>query len=197
MNKKLLAIFLSFATITSFITATQAPKAELLAYLKNIKTHINEFQHTTNEESKILEEEYGTQFYKEVTNIWHELYTTIPAEIISEHTKSIDFSFDFTHEGLKELKKQGFKELCIDLMTMYPFVGQILCDELEKDQAQQIKRIFNKYGKNTSQPAEEILHNFFNTEDNWNIGMMIDCTRFINILLSKIDAKITELEKQQ
>src|SRR5579872_530389 len=42
MNKKLLASLLSFATITSFITATPSNKTELLKYLKQCKTELED-----------------------------------------------------------------------------------------------------------------------------------------------------------
>jgi hypothetical protein len=196
MKNRLLATLLLFTAVPFFAnnaTIQKPNKAELLSYLQKAKTHIQNILQNTSEDAQILEEEYGSQLYKETTNIWHELYAVIPAEI---KLTEVDCFFDFTSQELEKLSQQNEDEIFINLMNSCIPVGPSLCNELQTNQKQLIKSIFSKYGKDASKPSEEILDEFFGTEENWEIGMMIDMARFINTLLPKIDAKIAELEAQ-
>lgn len=196
MKNRLLATLLLFTAIPFFandVTTKKPTKAELLAYLKKTKNQIQNILQNTNEGAQILEEEYGKQLYKETTDIWHELYTVVPTETT---LAEVDCSFDFTSQELEKLNQQNEDEIFINLMNVCIPVGPSLCNELQINQKQLVKSIFSKYGKDTSNPSEEILDDFFGTEENWEIGMMIDMIRFINMLLPKIDTKIAELEAQ-
>jgi hypothetical protein len=200
MKTKLLTALLMLATIPFFAAKTsieQKTTVELLELLKATKIQIynNTCRKQSEEELKKLETKYGSQLYQETTNICHELYT-----FMSKTTSTI-CCLNYTYKEFQDLAEYTDAELSWYLYGNCPCISLSLINLIDErgilpNLEPLIKSIFIKYGKDISKSALELLSDFFSAENTSELSVFIDITRHINIVLSKIDAKITELEAQ-